>query len=70
MSLDENGYITYECKFTSEKVNKKVIEEELSQTKSLEIPFYRLGFISKNGFSNDFDKKDFTLFELKDFYKE
>ncbi len=70
VSLDENGYISYECKFTSEKVNKKVIEEELSQSKSLEIPFYRLGFISKNGFSNDFDKKDFNLFELKDFYKE
>ena len=70
VTLDEKGYISYECKYLKEKINKKIINEELNQTSYLDIPFYKLGFISKAGFSNDFDKSNFNLYELKDFYKE
>ena len=57
-------------KFTKDKIGKKVITEEEEQIKNLDINFYKLGFVSKNGFKNDFDKEKYNLFTLKDFYKD
>lgn len=70
VTKDKNGYISYECKFTKDKIGKKVITEEEEQIKNLDINFYKLGFVSKNGFKNDFDKEKYNLFTLKDFYKD
>ena len=47
-----------------------VINEEEQQTKNLNIDFYKLGFISKNGFSDNVDKKKYNLIDLKDMYNE
>lgn len=69
VTLDKNGYISYECKYTDDKISKKVINEEENQTKNLDINFYKLGFICKSGFTNDIDKNKYNLFTLKDFYK-
>ena len=43
--------------------------KELEQTKNLNISFYKLGFISKSGFSLDIDKEKYNCFSLSDFYK-
>ncbi len=69
VTKDELGYISYECKYTNHPVTKKVIEEEVKQTQDLNINFYKLGFISKSGFSNDIDKEKYVCFDLKDFYE-
>lgn len=69
VTLDENGYISYECKYSNRKVDNKVIEEEIRQSKDLEIEFYKLGFISKSGFDKEVDKVKYNLFTLADFYK-
>ena len=69
VTLDKIGYISYECKYTNSKVDLKVINEEEKQVKDLNIKFYKLGFISKNGFTKNIDKNKYNLYELKDFYK-
>ena len=68
VTKDRIGYISYECKYTNSLVDKRVIEEEEKQIKELDIKFYKLGFISKNGFSDDVDKTKYNCFTLDDFY--
>lgn len=70
VTKDKNGYISYECKYTEELINASVIKEEECQTKNLpDISFYKLGFISKNGFDKDINCDKYNLFSLSDFYK-
>ncbi len=68
VTLDKNGYISYECKYTNEMITNKVIQEEEEQVQNLDIKFYKLGFISKSGFSSDVDKQKYNCFTLDDFY--
>lgn len=68
VTLDKNGYIAYECKYTNEKISNLIILEEINQTDNLEINFYKLGFISKSGFKVDVDKNKYICYSLKDFY--
>lgn len=68
VALDQKGYISYECKYTNEAITQKVIQEEEEQTKDLDIGFYKLGFISKRGFSSQVDKEKYNCFTLDDFY--
>lgn len=70
VTLDANGYISYECKYTNSLIDSKVIKEEEKQIKDLNIKFYKLGFISRSGFSSDIDLKKYKCFSLNDFYKE
>lgn len=69
VTLDALGYISYECKYTDSPIDKKVIEEEERQTRDLDIDFYKLGFISKKGYSKGIDAGKYNLFSLSDFYK-
>lgn len=68
VTLDKNGYISYECKYTNKPVGKSILEEEAFQTQTSDIPFYKLGFVSKNGFTKDLDPNAYNLFELRDFF--
>lgn len=68
VTLDKNGYISYECKYTNDVINNKIINEEENQVKNLDIKFYKLGFISKNGFSTDIDKTKYICYSLEQFY--
>ncbi len=67
VSLDKKGYISYECKYSNNAIDNRVIEEE-RQTAGLDIGFYKLGFISKRGFSPQVDKSKYNCFSLIDFY--
>lgn len=69
VTLDKNGYVSFECKYTNELIGEKVIQEEENQVKDLDINFYKLGFISKNGFASNVDKKKYQCYSLSDFYK-
>ena len=69
VTLDRNGYIQYECKYTNEKITMQVVNEEEAQIKNLDIKFYKLGFISKNGFSDDIDRDKYICYSLDDFFK-
>lgn len=68
VTLDKNGYISYECKYSNHLIDKKIINEEICQTDNLDVHFYKLGFISKKGFKKDIDKTKYNYYELKDFY--
>ena len=68
VTLDKNGYISYECKYIDKLVGPTVIKEEEYQRGSAGIEFYKLGFISKKGFTTDVDGGKYNLFCLKDFY--
>lgn len=66
---DKNGFISYECKYTNSAINISDINEEIFQTSNLpNIKFYKLGFISKNGFTSDVDKGKYNTFALDEFY--
>ena len=69
VTLDKKGYISYECKYTNSLIDLKVIKEEEKQIKDLNIKFYKLGFISKKGFSKDVDKKKYGCYELSKMYE-
>lgn len=71
VTLDKNGYISYECKYTDSPIIDTDINEELYQTANLpDINFYKLGFISKNGFDNSVDKTKYHTFVLDDFFRD
>lgn len=69
MTKDKNGYISYECKYSDSKIGASVIKEEEGQTTDLNIEFYKLGFISKRGFTSDVDRTKYCCNALSDFYK-
>ena len=69
VTQDEKGFISYECKYTNALVDNSIIKEEEKQTKALDINFYKLGFISKSGFSKEVDMKKYACISLNDFYK-
>lgn len=70
VTQDKNGYIAYECKYVDSPIGKAVIEEEARQAEGLpDIGFYRLGFISKNGFADIPNSGDYLFFSLSDFYR-
>lgn len=60
VTLDENGYIFYECKYTNTKVNEKVIKDEIAQVKATGLDCYKYGFFAKNGFEKIEDEKIIT----------
>lgn len=69
VTLDKIGYISYECKYIDKPISASVINEEEYQCKTSGLTFYKLGFISKKGFTDEVDKKIYNLFCLSDFYK-
>lgn len=69
VTLDKLGYISYECKYIDKPIGASVINEEEYQSKTSGLKFYKLGFISKKGFTDDVDNKIYNLFSLSDFYK-
>lgn len=65
---DEKGFTSYECKYTNAPVGKRVVEQEEQATIGLGMNIYRLGFVSRNGFSEDVDGKRYRLITLSDMY--
>lgn len=68
VTRDREGYTSYECKFTGSPVGRDIIEEEERQVRGLDIDFYRLGFVSKSGFTDDIDPSRYVLLTLDDLY--
>ena len=68
VTKDRNGYISYECKYTREPIGPAVINEEEYQIRDSGISAYKLGFISRSGFTDGIDREKYNLFSLKDFY--
>ena len=68
VTRDRDGYTAYECKFTNTPIGAKVVAEEEAQTAGLDIGFYRLGFISKSGFTADVDCNRYVLLDIGDLY--
>lgn len=65
---DSNGWTCYECKYLKGKVDNKIIRDKLKNIKDAGLDFYQYGFISKNGFEDDVDKKAYKLYSLDDFF--
>ena len=65
---DEKGFTSYACKYAKETVGKRVVEEEEKATIGLGMNIYRLGFVSRNGFSEDVDGERYRLIILSDMY--
>ena len=65
---DEVGFVSYECKYRKEPVGMKVVNEEQWQAEKLGIKFYKLGFISRSGFSDEIDAEKYKLITLQDMF--
>ena len=65
---DENGYISYECKYKNQPIGDTVIHQEEVQRNYADMNIYKLGFISKNGFLGNPDPEKYNLYTLSDFY--
>lgn len=50
VTLDQQGYIFYECKFRKNKITKQMIEDEIKQVDAAGLKCYKYGFFSKSGF--------------------
>ena len=68
MTYDKKGDLFYECKYASKPIGRSVLDEEETQIKELSLKPYRLGFITKSGFTDDFPKDETTRYTLQDFY--
>jgi len=68
VTLDRFGYNFYEAKFTNNKINDSIVNEEKYQLSKISIKFNRLGFISKSGFDLK-DSKDLILIDLDEMYR-
>ena len=61
----KDGLIPFECKYTKNKINSKIIEEEIESFKGLPFKISKFAFVSKNGFEEDIkDNKQLLLFDL------
>lgn len=67
VTIDDTGTIFYEVKYTNKKIEVSDIEEELKQLSTLKLDYYKLGFFSKTGFSNDIDD-NYKKYELHDLF--
>ena len=70
VTLDKNGYISYEAKYKNRPLNDYDIKEEIEQVSSSDLKAYRYGFFSKSGFKLDDKRKDLILYTLEDMVKE
>lgn len=68
VTLDKNGYVSYECKYTKERIGLSVLQEEKEQTKESPLPFVKLGFISKTGFDPIVKNEVEGCYSLDDFF--
>lgn len=68
VTLDEDGYTFYECKYLNGKVSNDVLTKEKKQVLSSPLSKARLGFISSHGFTEEALKNDYSFFTLHDFY--
>ena len=66
---DNVGFTAYECKYKKEPLGMKVVNEEKWQAEQLGIKFYRFGFFSRSGFSEEIDPSQYKLISLQDMYK-
>lgn len=69
VTKDKNGYIFFEVKYQTKPVNDEIVKEEINQLDKLKMNYYKLGFVSKNGF-NLSEKNNYILIELNDIFKE
>ncbi len=68
VTADERGYIAYECKYRQEPVSMATVRREEWQARELGLNFYRYGFVSRSGFTDDVDPEKYILLTLADLY--
>ena len=66
VTIDENGYIFYEVKFTNDPIGTAVLNEKIKQLANLGLNYYKLGFISK--FGSTLEQEKYNLYSLDDIY--
>lgn len=67
VTIDENGYVFYECKFKKNKLSKSLIEDEIRQVKDTGLDCYKYVFISKNKETYD-GNENVEFISLDDLY--
>ena len=68
VTKDDNGYVSYECKYKNAPVGLKTVHEEEWQAKELGLNFYGHGFFSRKGFKEEVDANSYRLISLDDMY--
>lgn len=67
---DDEGWVTYECKFKASPMTQEAVEQEIAQVKASDLPVRRFGFVSRVGFANVRQSPDRRFFTLEDLYRD
>ncbi|HAL18677.1 MAG TPA: hypothetical protein DCO86_03545 [Spirochaetaceae bacterium] len=71
VTQDDDGYVSWECKYTNKKVSIGTVSEEEEQALNSEFGISRTGFISKSGFTDEvLHRKPGYLHSLAELYDE
>ena len=65
---DDEGWISWECKFRSSPMTQESVEQEISQVRASPLPAKRFGFVSRAGFKDVREAPDRRFFTLGDVY--
>jgi AAA+ ATPase superfamily predicted ATPase len=69
VTKDAKGYCDYECKYHSKPLSLKDVTEEKASVLKCGVPFYKIGFFSRSGFTEELlSHKEYPLFSLNDLY--
>jgi AAA+ ATPase superfamily predicted ATPase len=69
VTKDSQGYTDYECKYYSQPLKMKDIQQEKDSIQKTKLPFDRIGFFSKSGFSSEVKALGIPLYSLDDLYR-
>ena len=71
VTQDDDGYVSWECKYTNKKVSIGTVSEEEVQALNSELGISRTGFISRSGFTDEvLRRKQGYLHSLAEFYDQ
>ena len=68
VTLDANGYIFYEAKFTKEPVTEVTMKQEIQQVNETGLACYKYGFFSRSGFA-DTEMENVIQIKLEQLYE-
>lgn len=69
VSVDDKGYVFYECKFRNSIISNHDIEIEIKQVKETGLLCYKYGFFSKSGFESK-NNENVIYYEIDDLFEQ
>ena len=66
---DDEGYVSYKCKFKGQPMTEAQVAQEIDQVKASPLPADRFGFVSRSGFDHVLKAPERRFYSLADIYQ-